>query len=431
MRRPQQVNGSPRCLNRTGYLTAWSKPLDILIVHPNFPGQFRRLVPELIKRQHRVFGVSDAAQAATSPFPEVPLFTYRMPEATAKVHPWAVPFNQAVVRAQCVLDVLAPLERQGLEPDVILCHPGWGDAFFLRQFFPHTQVIGLFEYYYRTHGADVGFDPEFPRRFNDAFRLHAQNAVQLLALESCDIGICPTEWQRSRFPESQQAKLQVLHEGIDTQACHPDPEAQIVLADGTHLSAGDEVLTFVSRVLEPYRGFHTFMRALPDVLAQRPDCHVIIVGHEQGPGYGPPPADAPSWKAKLLEEIGPLDPKRVHFTGFLPYSDYLKVLQISRAHVYFTYPFILSWSLLESMATGCLVIASATPPVREVIEHEHNGLLVPFKDVRGLARRIVDTLSHPDAYQTLRQAARTTIQERYDFANITLPQYLDLIQGAF
>lgn len=405
--------------------------MEVLFVHPNFPGQFRKVAAALAREPGiRVVGVGDASwMKDVVPLAGVPVIAYPDPgEGDAPSHPWTRKFDAAVRRGQQVITTLAAYKSEGLEPDVIVTHPGWGDAFFLRDFFPGAKVVGLFEYYYHVRGADVGFDPEFSGRFDDIFRLRVLNATQLLALDSCDEGFCPTQWQRSRFPAVWQSRLGLMHEGVDTGAVRPDPAAQVQLADGTVLKAGDEVLTFVSRNLEPYRGYHIFMRALPAILAARPDCHVVIVGAD-GAAYGPPSRSGSSYRERYLDEVREeLDMSRVHFTGTLPHADYVRVLQVSRLHVYLTYPFILSWSMLEAMSAGCLVLASATAPVEEVITDGDNGLLFPFHSPGTLSARAIEALGDPAGHDELRSAARQTILDRYDFETISLPAYKRLLE---
>ncbi len=406
--------------------------MDVLFAHPNFPGQFRKVASALATIPGvRVQGLGDASwMKDVVPLEGIPVIGYPTPpEGDAdQLHPWTRRFDASVRRGQQVISTLAPYKEAGFEPDVIVTHPGWGDAYFLRDFFPGAKVVGLFEYYYHARGADVGFDPEFPASLDDIFRVRTLNATQLLALDSCDEGFCPTQWQRSRFPEAWQQRLGLMHEGVDTQAVSPAPDAEVHLSDGTTLRAGDEVLTFVSRNLEPYRGYHIFMRALPAILAARPDCHVVIVG-ANGAAYGPLPRTGGSYRQRYLDEVADtLDMSRVHFTGTLPHAEYVKVLQISRLHVYLTYPFILSWSMLEAMAAGCLVLTSATPPVEEVITEGENGLLFPFHSPRMLAARAIEALANPSGYDELRKAARQTIIERYDFETVSLPAYKRLIE---
>ncbi|WP_306602705.1 glycosyltransferase family 4 protein [Azonexus sp.] len=406
--------------------------MDLLFIHPSFPGQYARLAPKLaLVDGISVCGMGDIAKIPIQEsVPNIPVIRYAIPGGNESFeHPNAKNLNHAMRRAHAVFNTLLEHKRQGYEPDVIFVHTGWGDSIFLRDVYPAAKIIGLFEYYYSRTGADVGFDSEFPKTFNDIFHVRGLNALPLMALESCDRGICPTEWQRSRFPEVYQPRLDVIHDGIDTELVKPDPDAVITLADGKTFSAGDEVLTYVSRDLEPYRGYHIFMRSLPEILSARPNCHVVIVGGD-GVSYGRPAPQGETWKQKYLEEVADrIDLSRVHFTGKLPYSDFLKVLQISRAHVYLTYPFVLSWSMLEAMSAGCLVIGSATPPVEEVICHGKNGLLVPFRDFGGLACVVIDALARPDTYLRLREDARKTVVEKYDFRSVSLPSFLRLIQS--
>lgn len=403
--------------------------MEVLFVHPNFPGQFRRFAAGLARESGiNVYGIGDAQwMAETVPLENVPTLSYELTESADDAHPYARSFNAAVKRGYQITQTLLTHKRKGLEPDIIFAHPGWGDAFYLKDIFPGCPVVGLFEYYYRVRGADVGFDAEFPMNFDDVFRVRSLNATQLMALESCDVGYCPTQWQRSCFPAHYQAKLHVLHDGIDTDTVRPDPEAELHLSDGHRVRAGDEVLTFVNRNLEPYRGYHVFMRALPKILAERPDCHVLIVGGDSV-SYGKKLAEGESYKQRYLSEVANrIDLSRVHFTGSLAYADYLKVLQVSRAHVYLTYPFVLSWSMLEAMSAGCLVIGSATPPVEEVVVDGQNGLLVPFAAFDTLALRVIAALEDPYRYGPIRTAARETIVSRYDFNLACYPAFKQLI----
>ena len=406
--------------------------MEVLLVHPNFPGQFRRIAGALARMPGvRVIGVGDSSwMNATAKVPDVPVIAYPAPPRSGdSTHPYVRSFDEAVRRGQQVIQTLAAYKQQGLEPDVIVAHPGWGDAFFLREFFPGARIVGLFEYYYHARGADVGFDPETPSKLEDVFRLRMLNTTQLLALDSCDEGFSPTEWQRSRFPAMWQERLSVLHEGIDTARVAPDAGASFTLPNGAVLKAGDEVLTYVSRDLEPYRGFHVFMRALPAILQARPQCQVLIVGAD-GSSYGPKAVGAESHRQKYLAEVaGKLDLSRMHFLGALPFGDYVKVLQVSRLHVYLTYPFILSWSMLEAMSAGCLVLASSTPPVEEVITDGENGLLFPFRSHDVLATRAIDALSTPESFTRLRQRARESVVRKYDFETVSLPAYLQMLKA--
>ncbi len=420
--------------------------MDVLFIHPNFPGQFRGLASALCaKNDMRVYTLRDASRNQSLPdLPGATHWTYAPPaESSQEVHSYLRATDVGIRRGQTVARLLLEKKHQGFEPDVIYVHPAWGDALYLKDIFPDAYVIGLFEYFYQTRGADVGFDPEFPLEFDDIFRVRTMNTLQLLSLEACDLGLCATAWQRSRYPKAYQDRLQVLHEGIDTVGLAPKDGAVLevegasytvgehtIVSDHAVLRAGDEVLTYVSRSLEPYRGIHTFMRALPLILRERPNCHVLILGKDE-PTYGPPPKTGAHWRDVLLAELIPRVDEamlaRVHFMGSVPYTQYLKVLAVSRVHVYLTYPFVLSWSMLEAMSMGCLVVGSRTAPVEEVIRHGENGLLVDFKDAGELAKTVNAALADPLPYAPLGRKARQDIIQGYDFAAQVLPEHLALL----
>ena len=225
------------------------------------------------------------------------------------------------------------------------------------------------------------------------------------------MGVSPTQWQRSRHPAVYQDKIQVIHEGIDTELLRPDPTAHLTLPNGHTVKAGDPVVTYVARNLEPYWGFHSFMRALERVQKAHKTCHAIIVGGDDV-SYGQKPHGAANWREKMLQEVT-LDASRTHFLGKVPYGVYRKVLQVSAAHVYLTYPFVLSWSMLEAMASGCLVVGSNTAPLKEVITDGQNGILVDFFDTQGIAEKVVESLNHRGDTFSLRRKAQTLVSDRF------------------
>ncbi len=388
--------------------------MQFLFVHNNFPAQFR-FVAEYLARdpRHRVAAVG--APSARD-IPGVWLERYAFNDVGhALVHPFARRFDREARRAEQVLYALNALDRAGFIPDVVVGHSGWGETLPLRAKYQRARFIAYCEFYYRDSGGDVHFDPEFPPLGVDGLtHLRAKNASQLVALADCDAGMSPTPWQRSTYPAEFHGKISVAHEGVDTAAVRPDPSAVLRLPNGAVLRAGSEVLTYVARNLEPMRGFHVFMRALPEVLRRRPEAQIVIAGgHDVS--YGATSPDGRSWKDVYLSEVAHrLDARRVHFLGSLPYADYLSLLQVSRAHVYLTYPFVLSWSLIEAMSAGCLIIGSDTAPLRDAISHGQNGILVPFFDVDRLAATISEALARPGAGLGLRQGARATAVNRFD-----------------
>ncbi|WP_408631245.1 glycosyltransferase [Methylomusa anaerophila] len=218
-----------------------------------------------------------------------------------------------------------------------------------------------------------------------------------------------------------------MHDGIRTASYIPKPDAKLVLPEiGLDLSAAKEIVTYVGRGMEPYRGFPQFMEAMDLLLRRRPRTHVVIVGADRMAYGGKKAPDGKTYKEWMLEKLA-LDLSRVHFTGLLPRYQYLQVLQASSVHVYLTYPFVLSWSMLEAMSAGCLLVASDTPPVREVIEDGQNGLLVDFFSPGQIADKVGEALDHPQDMKKIRARARETIVERYDF-NKLLPRQLAFLQ---
>ena len=403
--------------------------MDVLFVHQNFPGQFRHVAPFLAARGHRV--VALGMNRTDETLPGVKILWYGVKRGNGKdVHPLAREFESKVLRGEACAQAAVQLQKQGFSPRVIVCHPGWGEAMYLKAVFPDARLICLMEYYYRVRGQEMGFDPEFPApSLDDEARLQAKNANLLLAMEAMDLGIAATPWQASRLPAWAQAKTQVLHEGIDTDEVAPDPAAQVGLPDrGITLRPGDEVLTFVARNLEPVRGYHVFMRALPRILRERPNARVFIIGGD-GVSYGAKPDEGGFRQRYLSEVASELDPKRVHFMGQVSRQVFLRMMQITRCHVYLTYPFVLSWSMLEAMSAGAPLVASRTAPVLDVVRDGENGRLVDFFDRDALADAVVDMLARPEAYDAMRQEARRTVVEHYDLRRVCLPAYARLIEG--
>lgn len=404
--------------------------MNILFVHQNFPGQYLHLAPALAADpKNQVVALSTRTGVS---LPGVRVVCYAIPGSPSPgIHPWLAEQEVKVLRGEAVARAARQLRDQGFKPDVICAHPGWGEALFLKDVWPDSRMLSFCEFFYRSRGSDVGFDAEFggTQSDDDLCRMRMKNAHHLLSLEAMDLGVAPTGWQRDQFPPEYQPKIQVVFDGIDTSVVRPREGVTVRLKRGNAtLGAADEVITFVARNLEPYRGFHIFMRALPEILRARPKARVIIVGGDDV-SYGRRPEAGTTYRQMLLDEVGgDLDMGRIHFVGRVPYNIFLDVLRISSVHVYLTYPFVLSWSMLEAMSAGCLVVGSDTPPVREVIAHGKNGLLVDFFDVRALARTVAETLADRSAYDEIRASARRTVVEKYDLATVCLPRHLELIR---
>jgi glycosyltransferase involved in cell wall biosynthesis len=409
--------------------------LNILFIHQNFPGQFKHLAPALARLGHKVVALHINP---CKPVSGVELVRYGLASGnTQGVHRWLADLATKTLRAEAAWQAALRLRDQGFMPDVIVAHPGWGESLFMQQVWPAARIGIYCEFFYHPLGADVGFDPEFGAPDADsACRLQMKNANYELHFPRAHAGIAPTHWQASLFPASFVSRITVMHDGIRTDNIQPDPTARIrVQTPLGVLSLGqdDEVITFVNRNLEPYRGYHQFMRALPALLKARPKARVVIIGgNEVSYGAAPAPGtdgQARTWRQVFLDEVkDDLDLSRVHFVGKVPYADFVRVLQVSTVHVYLTYPFVLSWSLLEAMSAGCAIVASDTAPVREAIRHGETGLLVDFFDPSALALQVAHLCQDPATRSRLGAQARAFAVQNYDLESRCLPGQLAWVQ---
>lgn len=386
--------------------------MKILFLHRNFPGQFKYLAMELAQDvNNEVCFITNNNTTRTTA--RIRKIVYKLKRKVPKdCHRYLRFYEEAIIHGQSVAEVLIQMKNQGYKPDLIYGHT-WGCTLFVKDIFPDVPLICYFEWFYNAEGADVGFNGEYVGVDTRA-KLQCKNSHLLLDLLNCDFGISPTEWQKSQFPKEFQNKIKVLHEGIDTNICCPKDNA-IFEFKGKRFTKEDEILTYATRGMEEYRGFPEFMKTLEQLQKIRPNMQVII-GGEDRVCYGCHLKND-TFKQKMLRELD-LDLSRIHFVGNLPYAEYIKLLQVSRCHVYLTYPFVLSWSLLEAMATGCCIVASDTAPVKEVIQNNFNGILVDFYDIDLLVKNINLILNNPENYSNIRTSARKTINEKFELKKL-------------
>lgn len=405
--------------------------MNILFVHQNMPGQYRELVQWLAATgQHRIYFLTQRKNAPDLPGVETRKYqTHRTPakDAYGLSRVWeeatGAGFGAAVAARRIEL-------QEGFRPDIVVGHVGWGELTFFKQIWADVPIIGFFEYYYNITGGSVGFDPEEPISDHAPFMMQARNAVPLANIETVDLGHCPTYWQRDRFPRSFHDRMYVCHDGIRTDKLRPDPDVSLGLGRlNRELTREDEVVTYVSRNLERTRGFHIFMRSLPRILRERPNARILIVGGNDV-SYGGKSQHPGGLRAEMEAEVGKnVDWDRVHFLGNIPYPLYQKMIQLSRCHIYLTMPFVLSWSLLESMSMGATIVASDVAPVREAITHNETGLLVDFFDPDAVAAQVVKVLANPQDYAHIGKAARDHVVKEYDFLTKCLPEHIEQINA--
>jgi len=399
--------------------------MKVLFLHTNFPAQFPHLSMALARDPRNQVIFATTREEGNLPGVHKLLFKKHR-EPRPETHNYLHSLENVVLQGQGLYRSLAKLKAKGFVPDIIYGHAGWGLPTFMKDLYPNTPLMCLFEWFYHAHGTDADFDPATPLTPDDECRIRIKNVPILIDLYSCDCGISPTYFQQSQFPPEFRRKISVIHDGIDTDTIHPLPGAKLVIPEmNLDLSGVEEVVTYVARGMEPYRGFPQFMESVGHILTARPACHVVIVGADRV-AYGRQLPDGKTYKQAMLETV-PLDMSRVHFTGLLPRNRYIQVLQASTVHVYLTRPFVLSWSMLEAMAAGCLVVGSDTAPVREVIEDGFNGRLVDFFSAQKIADCVIDVLENPRATTAMRVRAREAIQERYALRKM-LPLQIALLE---
>lgn len=394
--------------------------MRFLFVHQAFPTQYRYLAPHLAEQPgNEVVALTDEDNVSRYPphQPGVKIVGY-IPPAPGNVTSESEDRERSTIeRGRAVERGAVALRNAGFLPDVILAHPGWGEALFLKDVFPQARMIAYCEFFSRTSGADIGFDPQVRPGSDAEAWVRAVNMPFLAALAASDCGVAPMFWQKQQFPPEYHDRIRVIHDGIDTDTIAPQDS-----------QTDEELVTYAARNLEPYRGFHVFMRAVPEILKRRPRARVAILGGDKV-NYSPRLPAGETYRQRFLREIaGKADLSRVHFMGPVPFLEYLATLRRSSAHVYLTYPFVLSWSLLEAMSAGCAIVGSRTPPVEEVISDGVNGLLADFFSPEDIAAKVDDALSRRHETRALREQARRTIVDRYDALRVCLPEHLKLIE---
>ncbi|WP_275788394.1 glycosyltransferase [Pararhizobium gei] len=403
---------------------------NILVVHQNYPGQYREIVPRLIRSGGNKVSFLTQRRDVTAPEDHF-VGVYKsshIPAATAwKYSTW---YETALGNAVGAARACKLLKDNGFVPDIVTGHANWGELIFIQDIWPNVPIIGYFEYYFIAEGGLVGYDPEFREPPDMAPRLFANNAPTYLTYERCIAGISPTQWQKDTHPPSLQGKLNVIHDGIRTDRLIPDHHSDTKIEIGdTTFARGEEIVTYIARNLEPARGFHVMMRALPRLQSLRPNARVAIIGGD-GVSYGSKLPAGQTFRARLVAELGDrVDWSKVHFLGQIPYRDLMALIRLANCHIYLTAPFVLSWSLLEAMALQKTVVATNVAPVREVITHGSTGFLIDYFKPEDLAEQVADVLAHHDNYRSVGVAARELVVRDYDFHHSRFPRWAALFNN--
>ena len=399
--------------------------MKILFIHQNMPAQYAHLAAHFAKSpKNEVVFITKRKDLEMNGVRKVRYELAREPRIDS--HQYVRTLDEQLLYGQAVARKVLDLREQGFVPDIICAHSGWGEAMFLKDMLPDVPLMVYAEFFYRARGSDMDFASETEVELDRQFRTRMRNIHLLQGLVDCDWALSPTIWQWQQHPEILRSKISVLHDGIRTEVCKPDPAAELPLPNGKTLTRSDEVITYVARNLEPYRGFDVFSSCLPEILKRRPNAHVVLIGGDEI-SYGSAPSDARNWRERALRDL-PLDPNRVHFMGRVPYNLYLKVLQVSRVHVYLTYPFVLSWSMLESMSMGCALVASSTAPVREVMTHRQDGLMVDYFNKEELTGSVCEVLEDEELRKRLGENARRMVIDTFDLNTVCLPKQIELIE---
>ena len=344
--------------------------MKLLLVHQNFPGQFRDLGPALCDRGHELKAIG-CSQRPCDPRIEVLHYQHQLGERSG-VHHHSLEVDDWIRRSEQVAEQAMTLKRRGWAPDVMLAHPGWGEALLLRQVFPSTPLVIWPELWLR---------PEHLGQSSDGLSVQQMQYLRIKdwlvdgAMADASLAIVPTRYQASTFPERWQQKIEVVHEGVPESILERPRLQQLAISESVTLGPEIPVVTFISRNLEPMRGFPTFMHALPELQKRHPSVQVVIVGGDEV-SYSNAPDDGRSWREYFLRKLGDrIDRRDSTFLVASPMSSLQKLYRRSTLHVYLSKAFVLSWSLLEVMASGTPVSSGGEPDDGGADQSGVNGAL--------------------------------------------------------
>jgi glycosyltransferase involved in cell wall biosynthesis len=413
--------------------------MHVLYVHQNFPAQFGHIAWHLSRQPG--LKCTFISETPAGMVENVEKIQYkRTGGATHQTHFCSRTFENAIFNCDAVYNALHA--RPDIQPDLIVGHSGFGSTLFLRDLYPKTPIINLFEYYYRPRHpeSDMGFRQDLGWNLPEIFfmRARARNAMILLDLENCSLGYCPTAFQRSTFPEKYHPKIDVIFDGVERSVYHGyneslrPPVASRTTRNiaGVDVPASTRVITYVSRGFESMRCFDLFMRTAKLIYQQYPDVLFFVVGADRV-AYGGDETFLPqgtTFKQWTLASDN-YDLTRFHFLGTILPQQLAVLLASTDLHIYLTVPFVLSWSMMDAMSCGAVVLGSDTAPVKEMIRDGENGLLANLFDSEALAEKALRVLQNPDTFRPLGRSAEQLIDQNYSVQSI-LPRMLALYDRA-
>jgi glycosyltransferase involved in cell wall biosynthesis len=413
--------------------------MHVLYVHQNFPAQFGHIARHLVDKLN--WKCSFVSQTSGGTVGGINKIEYKTTGgATKQNHFCSRTFENTVWHCDAVYRAMKA--RPDIRPDLIVGHSGFGSTLFLRELYPTVPILNFFEYYYLPHDPDSDMDFRkdlgWPTSEMKYLRSRCRNAMILLDLQNCEAAYTPTEFQKSRFPDNYLNKLETIFDGVDRSVYHgyeetlrPPPESRgMRRIAGVDVPSHTRVVTYVSRGFESMRGFDMFMKTAKRIYEQFPDVIFIVVGSDKI-AYGgdeeflSPHATFKQWTLAQQQ----YDLSKFRFVGRLTPPDLGRTLASGDLHIYLTVPFVLSWSMMDAMSCGAVVLGSDTAPVREMIRDGENGLLADFFDADALAAKALTALRDPAGSRALGRAAETTIIERYSLEAV-LPKMLALYERA-
>ena len=385
--------------------------MHLLLIHQNFPGQFRDLAPAWLKAGHTVSAIGMA---------DFPHYNSRWDGLT--YHQYDLPSKSTpspLERGQAIAAICRQLQQQGLHPDLVITHSAWGEALQLHHVFPDIAQISLPELWGTPQSLGGDFDQA---RKGDRPSKHLfvlQNLLTELAIAQSAAVLVASQSQKESFPTALKKRLTVIPEGLDLNCYNPDKHARLSLSK-LEIRAGQPLVTLVARNLEPLRGLRQALKAWPAVAKAVPNAQLLLVGGTDQ-GYGD---EQPTSDSHLNDALSALpqdvDRSRIHHLGRLEHPTMVQLLQCSACHLALSYPYTLSWSVLEAMACGAPIITNVGSPISSDLTHHSNSLIVPFNDTEALGEAMVQLLLAPELREKLGQGGRTVIVNKFNLKTTLL-----------